>query len=114
MSRQIIYIVALILFSQIGVWIQQFAQVKYDWFKNNSFITTVIVGVIVSFGFVEAAKLGYEIWESSWKVRLLQFSIGVMVFTFMSWFFLDEGMTTKTLVCVFLSLVIIGIQMFWK
>jgi hypothetical protein len=37
-----------------------------------------------------------------------------MVFTFMSWFFLDEGLTTKTLVCVFLSLLIIGIQMFWK
>jgi hypothetical protein len=114
MTKQILLIVALILFSQTGAWIQQFAQIRYEWFRNNSFITTVLLGIVVSFGFVEAAKLGYVIWESSWKVRLLQFSIGVIVFTFLSWFFLDEGLSTKTSVCIFLSFCIIGIQIFWK
>ena len=114
MTKQIFLIVVLILFSQAGAWIQQFAQVRYEWFKNNSLITTVLLGILVSFGFVEAAKLGYNLWESSWKVRLLQFSIGVIVFTFLSWFFLDEGLNAKTLTCIFLSFCIIGIQIFWK
>jgi hypothetical protein len=114
MNKQIVYIASLILLSQVGVWIQQFAQVKYEWFRNNSFLTTVVIGVVVSFGFVEAAKVGYDLWESTWKVRLLQFAIGVLVFWFMSWFFLEEGLTTKTSICLFLSFSIIAIQIFWK
>jgi hypothetical protein len=38
-----------------------------------------------------------------------------LTFPFLTWYFLNESMfTTKTMLCVLLSAIIVGIQLFWK
>jgi len=50
----------------------------------------------------------------TWPNRIIGFSIGVIVFSIMAWWLLKEPMTTKTMICLSLSFVILLIQLFWK
>jgi multidrug transporter EmrE-like cation transporter len=51
-----------------------------------------------------------EIWPS----RLIGFGIGIIVFSLMSYFLFKEPFTAKTVVCLFLAVLIILVQVFWK
>lgn len=114
MNKQGLIFVIVIALAQSGAWFQQFSHLKWDWFKNNAWFNIGILGIILSILFVYGAKVGYEAWESVWKVRLIQFSLGAFAVSFWSWFILGEGINLKTFVCLALSLAIILIQVFWK
>ena len=62
-----------------------------------------------------ATKLTYSSLEDSlWAVRFVGFGTSYLVFPVLTWAFLGESMfTAKTLVCVFLSLLIVFIQVFY-
>jgi hypothetical protein len=49
-----------------------------------------------------------------WPSRLIGFAVGTIVFTFMSMLWFDEPITTKTCVCLSLSVLILLVQLFWK
>jgi multidrug transporter EmrE-like cation transporter len=49
-----------------------------------------------------------------WPSRLIGFSIGAMVFTYMSWAIFNEPLTMKTFVCLVLAFGILMVQLFWK
>jgi hypothetical protein len=49
-----------------------------------------------------------------WPVRFIGFGLGIVSFTVMTYFFMNEGMNTKTLVSLGLSLIIVLIQVLWK
>jgi len=75
----------------------------------------VLMGIPISFMFMQSVKhfvlaFGGEIWPS----RLLGFGIGVIVFTVMTELMFKEPFTLKTGVCLFLGLLIILTQLFWK
>jgi hypothetical protein len=60
-------------------------------------------------------KYIYE-WSNGelWQGRLIGFSIGIVVFTVMSMILFGEGISTKTGICLLLSIIILAIQIFWK
>jgi len=102
------------LLAQILTFFQLQGQIKYSFMKNNIWFGA-LMGVPISLMFMQSVKnfiLAYdgEIWPS----RLIGFGIGVIVFTLMSYYLFKEPLTTKTLLCLFLGLCIIGIQVFWK
>ena len=87
---------------------------KFDWFKNNYWLT-VFMGIPISILFMYSVKnmvtaFGGQMWPS----RLIGFSIGAIVFTWLSWLIFEEPLTTKTYVCLSLALGILMIQLFWK
>jgi hypothetical protein len=49
-----------------------------------------------------------------WPSRIIGFSIGTMVYALMAHYWFNEQITTKTTICLFLSLLIILVQVFWK
>lgn len=114
MNKHAILFLLLIAASQAGAWFQQFSQFKWEWFKHNQWFNTFILGIFLSIGFVNAARIGYGVWESAWTVRLVQFSVGIFVVSILNSFLLGEGINLKTMVCLVLSFVIIFIQVFWK
>jgi hypothetical protein len=106
---------AFLLFSaQSLAWFQQFGYIKYPWMKNNIWISVLVVGSIISFAFIYAARYGYEHFGNAWSFRLVQFSIGVFVFTALSHYILNETISSKNIVSLVLSCVIVLIQIFWK
>jgi hypothetical protein len=104
----------LLLSAQSLAWFQQFGHLRYPWMKNNIWLSVLLIGSVVSFAFIYAARFGYDYFGNAWAYRLIQFSIGVFVFTALSHFILNETMTTKNLVSIILSVAIVLIQIFWK
>jgi hypothetical protein len=53
--------------------------------------------------------------EELWTARLLAFAASYLVFPFLTWWIMHESpFTTKTIVCILLSFVIVAVQLFWK
>jgi multidrug transporter EmrE-like cation transporter len=110
----IIYGILWGIVAQITTYIQLQGQLKFEWLKQNMWFG-VLMGIPISFMFMQSVKnfvlaFGGEIWPS----RLLGFGIGVIIFTIMSELMFKEPFTLKTGVCLFLALLIILTQIFWK
>lgn len=102
------------LVAQIFTFLQLQGQIKYSFMKNNIWFGA-LMGVPISLMFMKSVQnfvLAYngQIWPS----RLIGFGIGVIVFTAMSHFLFKEPLNLKTLICLFLGLCIILVQVFWK
>jgi hypothetical protein len=100
--------------AQILTFFQLQGQMKFEWVKENYWLT-VLAGIPISMLFMFSVKnmiiaFNGEMWPS----RLFGFSIGAIVFTILSWLVFSEPLTTKTYVCLFLALLILLIQLFWK
>jgi len=102
------------LAAQVATFIQLQGQLKFEWMKQNVGLT-VLMGIPISYMFMQSVKcfvegFGGEIWPS----RLIGFGIGVIVFTVMSEIMFKEPFTVKTGICLFLGVLIILTQLFWK
>ena len=110
----IIFILTVYLFSQAFTFYQLQGHLWSKWIKNNPFIMTLL-GVPVGYLVILASREMVSLYNGeTWPNRIIGFSIGVIVFSFMAWLILKEPMTTKTLICLSLSFVILLIQLFWK
>lgn len=100
--------------AQILVFIQLQGSMKYQIFKDYKWVV-LLMGIPITWMFLESVKYIYD-WSGGqiWPSRLIGFSIGITVFALMSIILFGEGISIKTGVCLFLSAIILGIQIFWK
>jgi hypothetical protein len=112
--QRILYGVLFGVIAQVITFMQLQGQMKYAVLKNNTWFL-VLMGMPISYLFLLSVRnfilaFNGEIWPS----RLIGFGIGVIIFTIMSEILFKEIMTLKTLTCLFLAIIIILIQIFWK
>ena len=106
---------ALFFIGQIGIWFQTNGQFVWPWFKKNPIIISVIFGTSISYILIYGTKFMAEHFDGLlWPGRFIAFGSGIISFTFLTWFFLDEGLTTKTIVSLLVAFSLIGIQLFWE
>jgi hypothetical protein len=104
----------LMLLAQILTFYQLQGQLKYQWFKDNYWVI-VLMGIPISMMYMESVRQIINYYGGLlWPSRLIGFGIGVVVFAILSQLLFGENLTTKTMVCLILSGVIILIQIFWK
>jgi hypothetical protein len=104
----------LMLLAQILTFYQLQGQLKYQWFKDNYWVI-VLMGIPISMMYMESVKQIINYYGGLlWPSRLIGFGIGVVVFAILSQLLFGENLSTKTMVCLILSGVIILIQIFWK
>jgi len=103
-----------LVLGQVGAWFQQFAQMKWPWFRENTWFTAIVLGVPLSYFFIWGARYVYDELESAWSARLFQFSIGVVVMMILTQFLLKETLTVKNLVSLSLAILIVLVQALWK
>jgi hypothetical protein len=101
-------------FAQVLTFFQLQGSIKYEWFKNNYWIV-VLMGIPISMLYIYSVKnmiiaYGGQMWPS----RLIGFSIGATVFTYLSWYLFSEPLTTKTIICLMLAISILLVQIFVK
>jgi hypothetical protein len=102
------------LAAQITTFLQLQGQIKYQWLKDHMWFA-MLMGIPISFMFMKSVKNFVEAFDGQiWPSRLLGFGLGVIVFSGMSYFLFKEPFTTKTGICLFLGLLIILTQLFWK
>lgn len=102
------------LAAQITTFLQLQGRLKYDFLKDNLWFA-LLMGIPISFMFMQSVKHFVLAFEGQiWPSRLIGFGIGVIVFTVMSSLLFKEPFTMKTGICLFLGLLIILTQLFWK
>lgn len=115
-SMSSIYIAVLsVILANVLVWFQLNGQFKWEWFKNNELLIATIFALPISWLYIQYQKNAFIVFkESLWSIRLIGFSIGLIVFAIMTWVFSKEVLTMKHLICIGLAFLIIGIQTFVK
>ena len=100
--------------AQVITFIQLQGQLKIEWLKNNMWFG-ILMGMPISYLFMLSVKYLVTAYDGQiWPSRLIGFGIGVTVFTGMSFLMFNEHLTSKTLTCLGLGVIIILIQIFWK
>jgi hypothetical protein len=110
----IFFVLFVYLVSQVFTYYQLQGHLFNKWIKDNPVIMAIL-SVPIGYYVVMASRTMIDLWDGqTWPNRLIGFSLGVIVFTIMSWFLLKEPLTLKTMVCLFLCLIILLIQFLWK
>jgi hypothetical protein len=102
------------IIGQIVIWFQSHLQFISNWSKENPFLIA-IPGIAVSYISILATRNLAEAFDGLvWPSRLIGFSIGIILFSALTWVLLGEKIEIKSAVCVILAFCILLIQLFWK
>jgi hypothetical protein len=99
----------LFFIGQSLIWLQTNGQFVSEWIKKNPILVSFL-GVPISYIFIKATQYSYSYFSNLWSGRMLGFSMGILTFTALTWFFVGEPITAKTLLTLLLAIAIIVIQ----
>ena len=107
--------ISLFVSGQTLIWFQVNGQFLWPWFKRNPMILAIGMGAIISYTFIFATKYSYEYFDGLlWPGRFLGFGLGMVAYALLTSYFMNEGISLKTLTSLILSTGIICVQLFWK
>ena len=102
------------LLAQILTFLQLQGNIKWGFLQKYP-ILTLLSSVPLSYLFLKSVEYLVKSFNGQiWPSRLIGFSIGIIVFGLMSYFIFKEPLTLKTIVCLILGMVILGIQILWR
>ncbi len=105
---------SLLILSQVVSFYQLQGHLFSKWIDKHPFLM-VLIGIPFGYSVIWSTKILIEYFDGlTWPNRLIGFCISILVFTFMTWFYLKEPITPKTLVSLILCILILAIQIFWK
>jgi len=108
----IVYTVLFFFIANILVWYQLNSQLVWDWAKTTKSMWVMsILGVPISMMFWYATKIGYIGFGNLWAVRFMGFATSMLTFPIMTWLYLGEAITLKTLVTILLAIIIMILQL---
>ena len=111
-NKYILVAIVLFLFTNILVWYQLNSQLVWDWAKNGKSMWLMsLMGIPISLLFWLCTKWGYIGFGSLWAIRFIGFAMSMITFPIMTYFYLGEVMTLKTVITLVLSIIIILIQL---
>ena len=97
------------------IWLQTNGQFVWPWFKKNPFIVSLLGGTLISYMFIKATAFIAEYYDGAlWPGRFIGFSMGIASFAILTWYFLGEGINTKTAISLMLAFALVSVQIFWK
>ena len=105
----------LYLFGQILIWYQTNGQFKWEWCAKHPFAMACIFSIPISFAFILATKYVVGYFDGSlWPGRFIGFATGMLAFTFLTSFYMNEGVNAKTAISLVLASTLVLIQILWK
>jgi hypothetical protein len=113
MNKNVAYAIILYVIGQAMVWFQSNGQFMWPFFKKYPLLIACI-GIPISYIFINGTRLSYSGYGVLWPGRMLGFAVGVIIFAILSQIFMGEQINLKTGLCLFLSFLIICIQIFMK
>ena len=70
-----------------------------------------LLGIPISLLFWYATKWGYQGFGNLWAVRFIGFATSMLTFPIMTWLYLGEAITLKTIVTIVLAIIIMLLQL---
>jgi hypothetical protein len=106
--------ILLVVLAQIISYVQLQGPTRWDILRKYQYVL-ILMGIPIGYILINSTRLiNGHFNGSTWPGRLMGQSIGIIVFSIMSFAVFNEGLTMKTSVCILLSIVIILIQIYWK
>ena len=115
LSKNIYLALACFVTGHALAWFQLNSQFIWDYWRDKPLLAILIYSVPVGLLFWMGAKYTYAETGDLWTGRFLAFSSSYLVFPLLTWWLHHESpFTSRTIVCVALSLLIMLIQIFWR
>ena len=104
--------IGIFLLNNILIWYQLNSQLVWEWAKGTKSMWLMsLLGVPISLLFWWATKIGYEGFGNLWAVRFVGFATSMLTFPIMTWLYLGEVITLKTLITILLAIIIMILQL---
>ena len=114
MNNSVIIGLLLYFVTHIIIWFQVNGQFVWPWAKENPMLMALL-GFPISYILIIATKFIVAGFDGLlWPGRLVGFGSGMIVMAILTWCMLGEGLSTKTLVSLFLAVTLVMLQVFWK
>jgi len=111
-NKYIVLTIISFIVANILVWYQLNSQLVWDWAKGNKSMWIMsLLGIPISLLFWLCTKWGYLGFGNLWAVRWLAFGSSMLVFPLMTYFYLGEAITLKTLISIILAIIIMLLQL---
>ena len=111
-NKEIVYCILIFFINNIIIWYQLNSQLVWDWAKGaKSMWMMALLGIPISLLFWYATKIGYEGFGTLWSVRFMGFATSMLTFPIMTWLYLGEVMTMKTILTLGLAIIIMLLQL---
>ena len=111
-NKYIVLTIISFIVANILVWYQLNSQLVWEWAKGyKSMWIMSLLGIPISLLFWLCTKWGYLGFGNLWAVRWLAFGSSMLVFPLMTYFYLGEAITLKTLISIILALIIMILQL---
>jgi hypothetical protein len=102
----------LFLITNIIIWYQLNSQLVWEWAKTSKAMWfSALLGIPISLLFWWATKIGYEGFGNLWSIRFMGFATSMLTFPVMTYFYLGEVITLKTLITILLAIIILILQL---
>ena len=112
-NKYIVLTIIMFVINNILIWYQLNSQLVWDWAKGTkSMLLMSLLGIPISMLFWYATKYGYQGFGNLWSVRFMGFATSMLTFPIMTWLYLGEAITLKTIITVLLALIIMLLQLF--
>ena len=107
--------IILFFFGQALIWVQTNGQFVWTWAKENPFWMALIFSMPISYMFIYATTYVVEAFDGKlWPGRFIGFGTGMIIFSILTYTFMGEGITSKTLISLILATALVAIQILWK
>ena len=114
MNSNVLTGLLLFIVTHVIIWFQVNGQFVWPWAKEHPW-TMAILGLPISYVLIIATKFIVAGFDGLlWPGRLVGFGTGMIVMALFTWYFLGEGLNTKTLASLLIATGLVCIQVFWK
>ena len=111
-NKYIVLTVGIFILNNILIWYQLNSQLVWDWAKGTKSMWIMsLLGIPISMMFWYATKIGYIGFGNLWAVRFMGFATSMLTFPIMTYLYLGETITLKTLISIILALIIMLLQL---
>ncbi len=112
MHHQLLLGTFLFTLMHVCVWWGTNAQFIEGWTQRSALMLSIFLSIPITLLAFFASRNLYDALEAQlWAVRFMGFGISYLVFPVLTWYFLGESMfTSKTIICILLSCLIIYVQ----
>ena len=110
----LVYGILFFFLAHAAAFLQLNGQFKWEWFAKHEWIIALF-GVPMSFFYIWGTKYTVMAMDGLlWPSRFIGFGIGIIIYAILVNLIFGEGFSTKTIISILLSIILIAIQAFWK
>ena len=111
-NKEIIYCILIFCINNSIIGYQLNSQLVWEWAKGGKAMWLMaLMGIPISLLFWWGTKIGYEGFGNLWSVRFMGFATSMISFPIMTWLYLGEVMTMKTILTLGLAAIIMLLQL---